>query len=113
MVMSHRSEISSVECIMLTAGCCLRVGEQATFCWRLERLGAADASMLVAYDAFADAEAWSPAGVRGSYVALPAGPSLSQLFFRMLDNYALTCCLSWHGLFNTQALAQASACCWQ
>ena len=31
-------------------------------------------SLLVAYDAFADAEAWSPAGVRSSYVSLSAGP---------------------------------------
>lgn len=37
-------------------------------------MGAADASLLVAYDAYADAEAWSPAGVRSSYVSLPAGP---------------------------------------
>ena len=51
-----------------------RVGEQATFCWRLERIGAAEASLLVAYDAYADAEAWSPAGVRSSCVTLPAGP---------------------------------------
>ncbi len=50
------------------------MGEQATFCWRLERMGAADAGLLVAYDAYADAEAWSPAGVRSSYVSLPAGP---------------------------------------
>ena len=50
------------------------MGEQATFCWRLERMGPADASLLIAYDAFADAEAWSPAGVRSSYVSLLAGP---------------------------------------
>ena len=54
------------------------MGEQATFCWRLERLGAADAGLLVAYDAFADAEAWAPAGVRSSYVSLPGGPGWLQ-----------------------------------
>ena len=50
------------------------MGEQATLCWRLERIGAADAGLLIACDAFADAEAWSPAGVRSSYVSLSAGP---------------------------------------
>ena len=48
------------------------------FCWRLERMGAADAGLLVAYEAFADAEAWAPAGVRSSYVSLPGGPGRLQ-----------------------------------
>ncbi len=74
-------------CPVLKDTCCCRVGEQATFCWRLERMGAADASLLVAYDAYADAEAWSPAGVRSSYVTLPAGPGqpLRQLGLTSLN----------------------------
>ena len=54
-----------------------RVGEQATFCWRLERMGAAEGATLVGYEAFADADAWSPAGARSSYVALHASPGMS------------------------------------
>ena len=54
-----------------------RVGEQATFCWRLERVGAAESALLVGYEAFADADAWSPAGARSSYVALHASPGAS------------------------------------
>ena len=53
-----------------------RVGEQATFCWRLERVGAAEGATLVGYEAFADADAWSPAGARSSYVALHASPGV-------------------------------------
>ena len=54
-----------------------RVGEQATFCWRLERVGAAEGATLIGYEAFADADAWSPAGARSSYVALHASPGMS------------------------------------
>ena len=54
-----------------------RVGEQPTFCWRLERMGAAEGATLVGYEAFADADAWSPAGARSSYVALHASPGMS------------------------------------
>ena len=48
------------------------------FCWRLEHMGAAGAGLLVAYEAFADAEAWVPAGVRSSYVSMPGGPGQLQ-----------------------------------
>jgi hypothetical protein len=58
----------------LSSACWRRVGEQAMFCWRLKLMGAADMGLVVAYDAFADAEAWAPSGIRSSYVSLPGGP---------------------------------------
>ena len=53
-----------------------RLGEAATFCWRLERVGStgvvADVASLVPYEAVADSDAWAPAAPRVSYVTLPS-----------------------------------------
>lgn len=54
--------------------CICRLGETATFCWRLERVGSvggvSEVPSLVAYEAVADSDAWVPGAPRVSYVLL-------------------------------------------
>lgn len=61
---------------MLNPLCMCRLGEAATFCWRLERVGSvgvpSEVTSLVAYEAAADGDAWAPAAPRVSCVTLPS-----------------------------------------
>ncbi|EIE24384.1 hypothetical protein COCSUDRAFT_52946 [Coccomyxa subellipsoidea C-169] len=66
----------SIVAVQLLGPFSVRLGEAATFCWRLERVGStgvvAEVASLVPYEAVADSDAWAPAAPRVSYVTLPS-----------------------------------------